>query len=214
MIKILFCVNKLSIGGVERRLSQLMVGLYKLRTYSLHCIVNNNERLLDPELGNYVNIITINPQTQKEVIVEQYKKVICDIKPDIVHCWTMSQCEIINALEQQFRSNFIYICGAVNSAYKYAINSHRYLLMKDCLKKADIILSNSDAGIKAKHIPLEKSLVIKNGYNFERLDFIDNSHLDENIKTQMSNYENIILMACRICMEKDIQMGSVAKPCV
>jgi hypothetical protein len=65
MIKILFCVNHLSIGGVERRLSQLMVGLHKLRTYSLHCIVNNNERLLDPELDNYVNIITINSQAQK-----------------------------------------------------------------------------------------------------------------------------------------------------
>lgn len=206
MAKILFCVNRLSLGGVERRLSQLIRGLYKLQKYSLYCIINNKDRLLEPEVEKYVNFITIYPNVPKNILVKHYREIIYKIKPDIVHCWTMKQCEIINEFDLQTRNNFIYLCGAVNSAYKYKDGSRHKAIMDDCIIKSNIIISNSNAGLRAKCIPLRKARIIKNGYNFERITHIDCSLIDNNIITKISHYEHIILMACRICIEKDIRM--------
>ena len=206
MTKILFCVNSLSLGGVERRLSELIIGLGQLHKYSLYCVVNNLTRLLDPKVRKYVKFIPINSDVSYHILIQSYTNVIYEIKPNIVHCWTIKQCEIINNISPLIRSTFIYICGAVNSAFQYHKGSHHEAIMNECIQKADIIISNSVAGLVAKRVPIEKSIVIKNGYNFDRVSRNNCSVVGDDIIQKMNQYQNIILMACRLCPEKDIQM--------
>lgn len=208
MNKILFCVNSLTLGGVERRLSQLMVGLAQIKEYELFCIINDNTNFLQPEVTRYVKFIHIEYDKDINTVVKKYITTIKKISPKIIHCWTMRQCNIINLIHNEFVNNIFYICGAVNSSHKYKDGSIRKCIMDTCIQKADIIISNSQAGAIAKQIPKNKLHVIRNGYDFES-DFISNHKIVENEIGNIQFIEQFkipILMACRICPEKDIKM--------
>lgn len=205
MAKILFCVNSLSLGGVERRLSQLILGLGRLRIHTLYCILNSNTRFIDPDVKKYAIFFIVDSNTNKELVIKRYSDIISDISPDIIHCWTMRQCNIINSINQELLQNRVYICGAVNSSYVYPQGSNHKKILDTCIEKADIIVSNSNAGIKAKQIPVEKSIVIKNGYDFNS-DCVLNKTSNISLLSKIKHYDVCVFMACRICPEKDIDM--------
>lgn len=205
MAKILFCVNSLSLGGVERRLSQLILGLGRLRIYTLYCILNSSVRFIEPNVKKYATFFIVDSNSNKELVIKQYSDIISDISPDIIHCWTMRQCNIINSINQELLQNRVYICGAVNSSYVYPKDSNHKKILDTCIEKADIIVSNSNAGIKAKQIPIEKSIVIKNGYDFNSVCILKN-HSSISLSSKIKQHEVCVFMACRICPEKDIDM--------
>lgn len=205
MAKILFCINSFSIGGVERRLSQLIIGLGRQNYHKLFCIINHGDRFIEPEVLNYVQFILIKLSTDFNSNVISYTKIINEIKPDIIHCWTMRQCEIINKIDKTVTQHIAYICGAVNSAHVYEEGSKHKAIIEECIEKSNIIVSNSRSGLIAKMIPLKKSIIISNGYEFNK-EHKNLRDTNEELYEALKKYKYKVFMACRICREKDIDM--------
>ncbi len=160
---------------------------------------------MEPDVKKYATFYYVDPSLDKHLVIKRYSDILLELCPDIIHCWTMRQCSIINSLSKEVIQNRVYICGAVNSCYTYPEGSNHKKILDTCIEKADIIISNSKAGLIAKRIPQRKAWVITNGYDFE-----DNSPFDSNpnrlFSYELKHNQICVLMACRICPEKDINM--------
>ena len=164
-IKIVHVINSLGGGGLERRMLECVKGLGLDKQYSQHVILLYD--IIDyPDIyDTNADVVRLSSRSKLNKGNELIK-IISKIEPDIVHLWT---CSLITlpvylckqSLGYKIIAGFIADGNPINSpVYKFAL---RYFS-----KKADKIVSNSKAGIIAKRAPEEKSVVIYNGFSFDR----------------------------------------------
>ena len=166
-MKILFIIESLGSGGKERRLIELIKGLHKNHQIELVLLTSN---------VHYVEINTLNIRIHKlkrnlfedPKLLCSFNHILKKFDPEIVHCW-----DNIAAL------HFGPICkikivpfinSMISSApAKLSYCSKRYLANAMSYGFSDIILSNSNAGLISFRVPKNKSKVIYNGFDMERL---------------------------------------------
>lgn len=201
-MRILFCNQNFALGGVERRLSQLIYGLSQQGGYELYCLVFDETKVYPILNKTNLKIFKI-PEGGRKTKLNFIDSVIKDIKPDIVHCWNLEMAFLCAITKFRKNYGFKLISGTITTAYKYPKNKATFYIEKFTFKQSDVIVSNSLAGIVVKNAPRKKCRVIYNGFDYQRL---SNLRDPGSIRMELGiNTPYIITKAARVNEQKDIK---------
>jgi glycosyltransferase involved in cell wall biosynthesis len=169
-MRILLVIDTLGAGGKERRFTELVRALSRIEGIELKVIVMSNDIHYKEIYGLGIEIIRLIRKTPKDIsIFRQFWRIIQTIRPDAVHCWESMTavylapvCELLNCP---------LINGMVtNVPLRQNIFNHHWRRARLTFPLSKIIVGNSRAGLRAYGAPRDKSVVIYNGFDFARLD--------------------------------------------
>ncbi len=201
-MRILHVIQRLGGGGRERRMVQLVRGLSRIGGVEQAALVYPSklryQEVNDCEIKIYTHSGAGCLNRAREI-----KDVISDFKPDIVHSWSDTILELVSLPILCRALGARYIAGFVADGNKVSYLGIRGLATRFSLLKADVIVSNSRAGLAAKNAPGKKSYVIYNGFDFDRI----KSGIDKEAKRRELDISAryIVTMAARVTKEKDWQ---------
>lgn len=168
-MKILFVIDTLGPGGKERRLTELLKALVSKNTVTAELVVMSDDIHYIDILDLGIAVHKILRHTRKDYsIFRKLGRIIKDFKPDAVHCWEsmtavylaplckITGCPLINGM-------------VTNVPIKKNILNRHWLRARLTFPFSTVVVSNSIAGAKAYRVPPKKSVVIYNGFNFQRL---------------------------------------------
>jgi glycosyltransferase involved in cell wall biosynthesis len=200
-MKILFFINGIYLGGKERRLVELMKEIQFKPQFQFELAVMNGEINYQEIINMKIKIHYLIRKSKKDLAVFRALYSICkEFKPDIIHCWdgmtAIYSIPICKLLEIKLMNGMI-----VNCPSKRNILNKRLFRAKLSFPFSNVIIGNSKAGLKAYNAPLKKSIVIYNGYNFNR----SKNLLDKNSIRQQLNIHTkyIIGMVATFSKSKD-----------
>lgn len=200
-MKILFFMDSLVSGGKERRLIELMRSLKSRNGIDFELVVMSEDIHYKEVFNLGINIHYILRKTKKDIsaFVKFYR--LCrNYKPDIVHCWD-SMTAIYSVPACKFLHIKLVNGMVINSPVRQNVRNKLWLRGRLTFPFSDIIVGNSIAGLKAYKAPSKKSLVIYNGFNFDRTqNLTDKKVLKEELKSD-SNF--IIGMVAAFSASKD-----------
>ncbi len=176
-MKIVFLTDNLTKGGKERRMLELIKGLLKKNNIHIELILFKN-KIDYPEihdLGIVVHIIERKPKYNPFTFLKLYR--ICKrVQPDIIHTW--SSMSTIWAIPSVKLLNIKLLNGSIaNAPHNLKTWNKKFLIAKFSFLFSDMIVGNSNAGLKAYRAPKSKSHCIPNGFDFVRLKKIKKSEL-------------------------------------
>lgn len=183
-MKILFFIDSLNAGGKERRLTELMKALVIKQDIEFELVVMSNVIHYREVLNLGINIHYIKRTTKKDISVFARVYKICkNYRPDIVHCWdSMTAIYLVSAcklLHIKLVNGMV-----VDSPMKQNLGNKHWFRAKLTFPFSDIIVGNSKAGLLAYKAPVNKSVVIHNGFNFDRTEnLIDKEIIKKQIYT-------------------------------
>jgi len=198
MKKLLIVNDSLACGGKERRLFELLKGLDSREDYSILFVIFENS--IHYPIQNLKNIkfqIIDKKKNSIGIVLFKYLKLVLSFKPEIIHSWSLIATLFSVPIKLFARIKLI------NSLIADIIPKPNYsLLYKISFLFSDFVTSNTLAGLKAYNSTDKKSLVIPNGFNFER---IANLLPNESIKEKLSIDRNsfIIGMVATFSENKD-----------
>lgn len=200
-MKIVHIITSLHGGGRERRLVQLSKGLSADTNIKQYILILSPE--IDyPEASNYAQIIQLQ-NSSRIVLFKSLTDKLLEIKPDIVHDWTGISLILTTLSIMKYRLKFKYIEGFIadGNPLKTALSR---ITVRISFIVADAIISNSRAGLSAKHAPLSKSHVFYNGFDFNRIKNITKNDIIEfRQELGLSEQTKIISMLARHDPAKD-----------
>lgn len=200
-MKIVHIITSLHGGGRERRLVQLSKGLSADTNIKQYILILSPE--IDyPEASNYAHIIQLQ-NSSRMVLFKSLTDKLLEIKPDIVHDWTGISLILTTLSIMKYRLKFKYIEGFIadGNPLKTALSR---ITVRFSFIVADAIISNSRAGLSAKHAPLSKSHVFYNGFDFNRIKNITKDDIFEfRQELGLSDQTKIISMLARHDPAKD-----------
>lgn len=167
-MKILFFINQFADGGRERRMVELVKGLDHIPQIQMHTIIFHEDVDYADVFDTKMTYQCIGDQN-RSIRCKKIEKVIADYKPDIVHSWVDTPTEMLLLARLKTKYVYKYIAGFVADGNKDPLFSFRHITMYYTFLKADVIVSNSKAGLVAKGAPSKKSVVIYNGFDFNRI---------------------------------------------
>lgn len=184
-MKIVHIIAGLHGGGRERRLVQLAKGLSadsRVEQFIL-LLTPKKECSVDyPEVYEYAHIIHMG-SSSRMVLLKALCHNLVEIKPDIVHDWTGVPLVLGELSILKYRLGFKYVEGFVADGNPLTTISGR-AMTKIAFAVSDAVVSNSMAGLLAKHAPLSKSHVFYNGFDFGRLEGITERDIEALRKEQ------------------------------
>lgn len=200
-MKIVHIITSLHGGGRERRLVQLSKGLSADTNIKQYILILSPE--IDyPEASNYAHIIQLQ-NSSRMVLFKSLTDKLLEIKPDIVHDWTGISLILTTLSIMKYRLKFKYIEGFIadGNPLKTALSR---ITVRFSFIVADAIISNSRAGLSAKHAPLSKSHVFYNGFDFNRIKNITKDDIFEfRQELGLNDHTKIISMLARHDPAKD-----------
>lgn len=200
-MKILYFIDSLESGGKERRLIELMKGIKSKANIEFELVLMSNDIHYKEVFDLNINIHYFIRKTKKDISVfNKFYKLCRNYKPDIVHCWdSMTAVYLIptcQLLQIKLVNGMV-----VDSPVKQNIYNKSWLRAKLTFPFSNIIVGNSKAGLIAYKAPKNKSIVIYNGFNFERTNNIIKSSV---IREQLNiNTKYVIGMVASFSKYKD-----------
>ena len=189
-------------GGKERRCLQMIKGLNEHNIKDIHVILIDDVVDYD-DLYKYATIHVIGRKSRYDLsVIPKIYKTLKDIAPDYIMCWSLMKfsfylCFIVPFVKCKYISAIV---TAAMPIKRYSLdNVVKYITFK----MADIIVGNSKSGIKAYKAPIEKSVVIYNGFDFDRKNKLKSRDVilkELDIKTKY-----VISMVARVNKHKDYQ---------
>lgn len=180
-MKIVFFINSLRAGGKERRVTELMKGLNDKQGIDFKIVVMNKEVHYQEvfQLRTQIHYLIRNSRKDLSVFYKFYK--ICkNYRPDIVHCWdsmtaiyAVPVCKLLNI---KLANGMV-----VETPVKQNIFNSAWLRARLTFPFSNIIIGNSNAGLKAYRAPKNKSRCFYNGFNFQRITNIQNPVTKESL---------------------------------
>lgn len=199
-MKILFFIESLHSGGKERRLVELIKGLSNNKSIKMDIVLTKENIHYDDIFSANINIHYIFRKSKKDVTVFfKFLKLAKSLKSDIIHVW--GNMVAIYAIPAKILLRIPMINNQISDAPSKLPNS--LLNHKLSFPFSNLIIANSYAGLNAYKAPVEKSKVIYNGFNFDRLlDLEDEKKIKErlNIKTEI-----IVAMVATFSEKKDYE---------
>lgn len=200
MKKIIFLAESLKVGGKERRMGELIRSLRNTGDYKIYLFLYDDifdydyiKQYID---GKYI----IQRNCSRYETFKYLYNHIKEINPDVVHVWTIRVCLYINII--RLFTKFKYIISSIADANKDSYQIR--LLYKLTFPLCNVITSNSQAGIYSHKAPSRKSVVIYNGFNFDRL---DPNKTGQKIKNEFNLHNTkVVTMVARMEQSKDFKM--------
>ena len=164
VIKILFLIEGLNLGGRQRQVIELLKGLKERKNIRL-CVVSlsNNFHYSYEELNIKTCFIDRSIKKDPNIFIKLYK--ICkEFQPDIIHSWE-SMCSVYampvaNILGTKFINGMIRFAPSKVKSF-----GSLWIRSKITFPWSDAILANSYAGLKSFKVPKHKSYCIRNGFD-------------------------------------------------
>ena len=164
----MFLIDTLGTGGKERRLAELLksIWLRKEIDYQLAVMSRNIHYKEVLNIGFNIEYIIRKTKWDALVFLKLYR-LIRQYRPDIVHCWDsmtavysspvckLLHCKLINGM-------------VIDTPVRQSILNKHWLRARLTFPFADMIVGNSEAGLKAYKAPQRKSTVVYPGFNFSR----------------------------------------------
>jgi glycosyltransferase involved in cell wall biosynthesis len=168
-LKILFVIDTLGSGGKERRLTELLKALGSRQEINFELVVMSEEIHYREILDLGINIHKIIRRTKKDFSVfGRFYKIIKDYKPEIVHSWDSMTAFYVAPLSRLL--SFKLINGMViDSPVRQNIFNKHWVRAKLTFPFSHVVVGNSQAGLNAYRAPVARSIVIHNGFNFDRI---------------------------------------------
>ena len=165
-MKILHVIWGLGGGGKERRLIQLINGLYA-RGYEQTLVSMNARNDYKGQFEHCVDYRVIE-QGGKISRCSRLSAIINEKRPDVLHLWQSTPAIVYYLPYLKVRYGFKYVAGFISEAHPISRFSYRSLCNQFSFLIADAIVSNSKACLLSKHANYKKSFVIANGFDFSR----------------------------------------------
>lgn len=199
-MNIIFVAGSLRAGGKERRMGELVRSLKQTGKYNIYMVLYEDvfdykyvEDCID---GKYI----IDRDCSRYKTFKGLYNYIKKVKPDIIHVWTIRACFYLNII--RLFIGFKYILGTVADANKNSLPIR--VVHKLSYPLCDVIIGNSQAGLIAYEAPINKSKVIYNGFNKDRL---NPNETGEKIRQEFNLIGNkVITMVARLDSSKDYWM--------
>ncbi len=171
-MKVLFFIESLGSGGKERRMVELIRGLSLDPSYEIDLVLIKKELHYKEALPAKVNIFFTERKGLKKDprIFYQFFQIARKLKPDVIHVW--GNLAAIYAIPAKKLLGIPMINNQIANASIQVGNS--ILNHKISFPFSNKIIGNSYAGLKAYNAPTGKSSVIYNGFDFKRLDNLNN----------------------------------------
>lgn len=200
-MRTLFFINDLGSGGKERRLVELIKGLSKFPEMEMD-IVLTRDVIHYPDIHK-LNIrihYTIRKNFKKDPrIFYQFYQIAKKVQPDIIHVW--GNLVAIYAIPAKVLLGVTMINSQITNSTKqktYSILSHRLTF-----PFSDKIIANTYAGLEEYEAPKNRSSVIYNGFDFNRIDYLEEKAIIRkrfNIQTKF-----VVGMVATFSEKKDYQ---------
>lgn len=162
-------IDCMRIGGAQRRLFQLLKGLQQTNEIKNTLVLFSDE--IDFEGLQNINVRIFVIRTEKYISYKafvEFKKIIAQVRPDIVHSWQLIASFYATLLSLPFR--FRHLNAMINDSTPRKFFNKEWLLAKAILPFAHTIISNSNAGLDVYKVKRRKNVfVIYNGFDFERV---------------------------------------------
>lgn len=203
-MKILFFIESLTAGGKERRLSQLMKGIRSNADFDFNLVIMSKDVHYKEVHELNIGIFYIIRKTKKDISVfYQFYKLCKKLRPDIVHCWdSMTAVYLIPAcklLKIKIVNGMV-----VDTPVKRNIFNKDWLRARLTFPFANIIVGNSNAGLRAYNAHESKSICIKNGMDLGRFEHLkEPSSVRKEIFGEISDNFFIVGMVASFEARKD-----------
>jgi glycosyltransferase involved in cell wall biosynthesis len=164
-MKVLFFIESLRAGGKERRIVELLKGLKQYKEIEIELVVTRKDIHYKEffDLNIPLHVIERKFLKKDPLIFFKFYRIAKKFRPDIIHAWGH-----MVAFYAVPTSKMLGVPLLNNEITDATLNSK--LIGKNWVFKASAkIIANTKAGLLAYHAPLEKSGVIYNGFNFDRL---------------------------------------------
>jgi len=167
-VKILYFIDGLIAGGKQRRLVELMKGVKLKSNIEFEIIVMSSEIHYNQVIDLGIKIHYLVRSTKNDFSVfRKFYKICKNYQPDIVHCWdsltaaiAVPSCKILHIK----LVNGLVVDTPVNQTIfdKFWLRARLTFLF------SNIVIGNSNAGLKAYKAPVSRSLCIYNGMDLSR----------------------------------------------
>src|ERR1035437_4881143 len=168
-MKILFFAESLVAGGQERRLLELIKYLKQQTDHEIALIITEDEIYYEyvHELGITIEIIKRKGIKYDPSLFIKFYNYCQSFKPDIIHTW--GKMPTFYAIPTKLICRVPLVSNLIADSKRKIKNcSLDYFFFAANIFFADVILSNSKAGLLAYKIKTTKAKVIRNGVQLER----------------------------------------------
>ena len=198
-MKIIFIIESLKAGGKERRLLELIDGLQKNKIFECALIILNNNIHYEKAQQNRYEIFTLK-RGNIFSISNQILNICKAFKPEIIHSWAANA--TIYSLYTVTKLKLKLIDSSISTApNKVKIFSKINLINQIIFRNTDLIIANSQAGLKSYNVPKNKSIFIHNGFDFNR---INNLTSKNEIRRKFSiSTKKVVTMVASFSEKKD-----------
>ncbi len=170
-MRILFFTESLRSGGKERRLLELIRYLNGKPGYELMLVLTEDEihYKYAYDLNIKIRVLRRKYIRKDPVIFFRFYNLCKEFKPDIIHTW--GSMLAFYAIPVSVLQGIPHVNGHIADAPDHLekLNFH-YLITKIGFRFSDIVLSNSQAGLRSYKVSGSKCRVIYNGLDLERFD--------------------------------------------
>lgn len=200
-MKLLSVIDTLGAGGKERRFTELMKALSNQPGLEIRLVVMSHTIHYTEICDLGLEITSIIRKTRKDLSVfGQFKSIIERERPDVVHCWEsmtavylapvclVTGCPLINGM-------------VTNVPMNRKILNHHWLRARLTFPLSKVIVSNSQAGLRAYGVPGHKGIVIYNGFDFSRLEGLKETGV---VRAELGiTTRYVVGMVASFCKQKD-----------
>jgi glycosyltransferase involved in cell wall biosynthesis len=173
-IKILFMIGSYGTGGKERQLAELIKCLPG-EEFKIHLLVKETgANYLESFKDKFDSFYSLNRKRFGLKSFFLIYKYINKVKPDVVHSW--GNATSIFSILVRFISphKFKTIDGSIRHSSAqfdfFSVSGFERLFIS---KFSDLIIANSKAGLESYHSPKRKSLFIYNGFDLNRIAYLE-----------------------------------------
>ena len=168
-MRIIFFINTLAAGGKERRLVELMKGLKLNSDIEFQLVVMSNDIHYSEVYDLNIKIFNLVRSNKNDASVfYKFYKICRNFQADIIHC-----CDSMTAIYSLPACKMLGIklvnAMIVDSPPNLTFRNKSWMRAKLTFPFSDVIVGNSNAGLKAYNAPKQKSKLIHNGFNFSRI---------------------------------------------
>lgn len=182
-MKIFFVIDTLGSGGKERRITELLKALKARQDIDYMLVVMSSNIHYSEILDLGIKIETVLRKTKKDLFVfNRFYYLLKTYGPDIVHCWDSMTAVYVTPACKLLHIKLVNGMVIDSPVRQNILNKH-WLRAKLTFPFSDVIVGNSKAGLISYRAPAKKSVVIYNGFNFERTKELIKS---EDIRHQLS----------------------------
>ncbi|GLB51555.1 glycosyl transferase [Neptunitalea chrysea] len=189
-MKILFLSDSLKGGGKERRMIELIKGLDKSKDYEISLLALDDDVFYKDIFETNCELKTLKRSKGYELKIQKLVLgYIKEIKPDVIHFWGELCMIYLTPLFITNRKIVFFSSIIADTSPKKGFV--RNMIRRYSFKKSTLILSNTFAGLRAYGASENKSKVIYNGFDFNRISDLKDK---VNIRTKYQIKSDFVLM--------------------